>query len=92
MYKVELLPKAITDIINVVDYISKDNVFYANKVQEYINKSIMLLWDFPFIWIKLNDTYRQIVEPHYKFKIVYRVLNDTIYIVSIFREQNSWNI
>jgi hypothetical protein len=71
-------------------YIAQDNQFYANKVLSKISESINLLLSFPFIWRNLDWKYRIIVEPNYKFKIVYRVEWDIIYIVSVFREQNSF--
>ena len=89
MYKIKIYKKAINTITKTIEYISQDNVFYANQVQEYIYKSIKLLESFPFLWVQKND-YRVIFEPNYKFKIVYKIKKDTICIVWIYREQSSW--
>lgn len=90
MYKIVILPYARQNILEVVNYIAQDNLFYANKVQEYIKKSILLLSDFPYIWKELDLIYRQIVESKYKFKIVYKLENEIIYIVAVYREQEKW--
>ena len=89
MYKIKIQKRAINSITKTIEYISQDNIFYANQVQEYIYKSIKLLETFPFLWIQ-KDNYRVIIEPNYKFKIVYKIKNDTICIVWIYREQDSW--
>ncbi|MDD2871621.1 MAG: type II toxin-antitoxin system RelE/ParE family toxin [Candidatus Gracilibacteria bacterium] len=90
MYKIVILPYARQNILEVVNYIAQDNLFYANKVQEYIKKSILLLSDFPYIGKELDLIYRQIVESKYKFKIVYKLENEIIYIVAVYREQEKW--
>lgn len=89
MYKVKIQKRAINSITKTIEYISQDNIFYANQVQEYIYKSIKLLESFPFLWIQ-KDNYRIIIELNYKFKIVYKIKKDIICIVWIYREQNSW--
>ncbi|EKD30389.1 MAG: hypothetical protein ACD_78C00070G0005 [uncultured bacterium (gcode 4)] len=90
MYKIKILSRAIDSITSIVDYIAKDNLFYANQVQDYIYKSIRLLEEYPFIWPELDKKYRSIVESKYKFKIVYRISGKTVFIVWIYREQKSW--
>lgn len=89
MYKIKIQKRAINSITKTIKYISQDNIFYANQVQEYIYKSIKLLESFPFLWIQ-KDNYRVIIESNYKFKIVYKIEKDIICIVWIYREQNSW--
>lgn len=89
MYKIKIQKRAINSITKTIEYISQDNIFYTNQVQEYIYKSIKLLETFPFLWVKKDD-YRVIIEPNYKFKIVYKIRKDTICIVWIYREQDSW--
>lgn len=81
MYKIKVLNRAINSITSIVDYIAKDNVFYANQVQDYIYKSIRLLEEYPFIGTTINETYRSVVESKYKFKIVYRINGKTVFIV-----------
>jgi len=90
MYKLIIQKRAILNITKIVEYIREDNLFYANKVQEYIKQSISLLSDFPFLWTSINSTHRKIVEPNYKFKIIYKIEWDIVYIVWVYREQKSW--
>lgn len=90
MYKLIMQKRAINSIIQTVEYIREDNPFYANQVQEYIKQSINLLSDYPLLWFSINDKNRAITEPKYKFKIVYRVKWNTIYIIWVYREQKSW--
>lgn len=90
MYKIKVLKIAINSITSITKYITEDNIFYANKVQEYIYKSINLLKDFPFIWKEIDENHRIIIESHYKFKIVYKITWKTIFIVWVYREQNDW--
>ena len=91
MYKLKFFKKAKQQYINIWKYIAQDNLFYANEVLNRIDYSINTILEFPNIWTKIDDIYRKIVEPNYKFKIVYKIKIDTIYIVWIYREQNSWN-
>lgn len=91
MYKVKIQKRAIDSITKTIEYISTDNIFYANQVQEYIYKSIKLLEGFPFLWASIeNNWYRKIVEPKYKFKIIYKIKWNIIYVVWVYREQKSW--
>ena len=90
MYNVKFFKRAKEQYINIWKYIAEDNLFYANEVLNKIDDSIETILQFPNIWTKIDNTYRKIVEPNYKFKIVYRISKETINIVWIYREQNSW--
>jgi hypothetical protein len=91
MYKVEFYKKAKFQYLWIWEYIARDNPFYANEVLDKIDHSIEIILIFPFIWKEIRSWYRQIVEPNYKFKIIYKVKWDTIYIVWLYREQKNWN-
>jgi len=90
VFEIKIQKRAIDSITKTVKYISEDNIFYANQVQEYIYKSIKLLENFPLLWILKESWYRIIIEPKYKFKIVYRIKENIVYIVWVYREQKSW--
>lgn len=90
MYKLIIQKRALKNIIQTVEYIWENNPFYANQVQEYIKQSINLLSDYPLLWFSIDATHRAIIESKYKFKIVYRLKWDTVYIVWVYREQKSW--
>ena len=90
MYKIKFFKKAKEQYINIWKYIAQDNLFYANEVLNKIDKSIEIILEFPNIWTNIDITYKKIVEPNYKFKIVYKLRKDTICIVWIYRKQNNW--
>ena len=90
MHSVKFLKKAKEQYINIWKYIAQDNLFYANEVLDKIDHSIDTILKFPNIWTRIDDIYSKIVEPNYKFKIVYKIKKDTICIVWIYREQNTW--
>lgn len=92
MYKIKLLSWANKNISEIINFISWDNLFYANKVYEYIYKSILLLKEFPFIWKPHKDWLREIVDPKYWFRIFYKVdlEDEIIYIISLFKYKNNW--
>jgi len=42
------------------------------------------------IWKEIDNNVRVIVEPIYKYKIVYEVRDEYIYILSVFKYKNNW--
>ncbi len=92
MYKIYYSEDSLNDLKDIVNYISLDNLFFANKVINNIYDSIELLEKFPFIWKERKDNLREIVEPNYWYRIIYKIdLDNTIInIVSIFKYKNSY--
>ena len=90
MFKIKFYRKAKEQYIQIWKYISKDNLFYANEVLNKIDSSINIILEFPYIWVEITKWYRRIIEPTYKYKIVYKIELETIYIVAIFKYQNLW--
>jgi len=90
MYKVEFYRKALKEYQEIWEYIWQDNLFYANKVLKNIDDTIDTIKIFPSIWKSISKTHRLIVESEYKYKIVYRILWDIIYIVSISKYKKDW--
>ena len=88
MYNVEFYNEAKIDYIEIWKYIAKDNLFHANEVLNKIDRSIDIICEFPFIWKNMWNNKRLIVEPTYRFKIVYEIKGSTIYIISLFKYQN----
>lgn len=91
MYKIVITDDALEDLASISEYIASDNLFYAKKVGNDILKSVGFLETFPFIWKQIEDWIYQIVNPKYKFKIVYKVDDKMLLILAIFREQENWN-
>jgi hypothetical protein len=62
----------------------------AQKVIEKIFDTISNISIFPNIWKELEWEIREIVEPNYKFRIIYKVKGELIEIeiISIFKNKN----
>lgn len=90
MFNVEFSNEANLEYISIWEYIAKDNLFFANEVLNRIDSSIETILMFPMIWKEIDKGIRMIVEPIYKYKIVYEVRIDTIYVLSIFKYKNTW--
>ncbi len=87
MYKVIFLDKAIKNLQEISSYISLDNAFQAKKVLDSIYSSIEYLEVFPYLWKERKDWLREIVSKH-KYRIFYKVKENSIIIVSIFKYQD----
>lgn len=93
MHKIFFTPLSEEDLQNIYAYIAEDNPFYAEDVLSKIHHSIDFLKEFPLIGTELEGNKRYIVEPRYRYKIVYRISNsDTIEILSVFKYKENWNI
>lgn len=92
MYKIIISPLAMEDLENINNYISNDNPLVAQKVIAKIFDTISNISIFPNIWKKLEWEIREIVEPNYKFRIIYKIKNEQIEIeiISIFKNKNSF--
>lgn len=92
MHNILYSQSAREDLENIYWFIAQDNVFYAQDVIDKIDSSIQRLAHFPFLGTRIKQSeYFLIVEPRYRFKIVYRVTADVIQIFSIFKYQDIWN-
>ncbi len=90
MYKIIYRPSSLNDINEIFDYISVDNLQVAIKVQETIFNFINYLAIFPMLW-KQNWNWfnlREIIEPAFKYRIIYQIENDTIFIIWVFKNKN----
>ncbi len=90
MLRVKFSDEAELNYYEIWDYISKDNKESAIEVLNQIDKIIETISLYSLLWIDLKDGNRLIVDSKYKYKIVYRIKKDCIYIVSIFKYQNMW--
>jgi addiction module RelE/StbE family toxin len=88
-YKIKWTSNAKEDLLNIVDYIKKDSVSAARKVYEQIKEKAQSSNLFPLRGrvvpelLKEGITiYRElIVQP---WRIMYKIENDTVYIMAIF--------
>lgn len=90
MPKIKLLSTAIEDLKEILIYISFDNPLQAKKVIEDIHSSIDYLILFPFLWKEIKSWFREIVAKH-KYRVVYKVDKEVVYIVSIFKYKDFFN-
>jgi plasmid stabilization system protein ParE len=88
MLKVLFSDEAENQYYQIWEYIAQNNLYYANEVLNKIDSSIDIIIEFPFIWNEIWKWLRRIVEPRYKYKIVYKIKKHILYIVSIFKYQN----
>ena len=87
MYKIILSKEAVDNLQDIKDFISIDNVVYAEKVIDVIMTTITSLSTFPNIWKNLHwyNWLKELVEPNFQHRIIYRISDDEIEIVSIFK-------
>jgi plasmid stabilization system protein ParE len=90
MFNVEFSFEAENEYIQIWKYIAQDNLFYSIEVLNKIDSSITTICTYPMIWKDIGDNNRLIVEPKYRYKIIYTIFKDYIYIISIFKYKNLW--
>ena len=88
MYKINYTKESKENLAEIFWYILEDDYFYAAKVISSIKNTIDILKLFPFSWKSIDENNNMIVESTYKYKIVYEVKKDCIYIISIFKYKN----
>lgn len=90
MLNLEFQELADIDLDFIFHFIADQDRLMAVKVIQKIYKTISNLKTFPYMG-KINSFgLREIVEPKYKFRIIYEVNWDTIFIVSIFKNKNTF--
>ncbi len=90
MYSVLYTPESEDNFADIFSYISWDNIFYAAKVISSIKSTIDILKLFPLSWRLIDEERRIIIDSNYKYKIVYQVKLNDIYILSVSKYKNSW--
>lgn len=90
MYKIIYRPSALNDINGIFNYISLNNLHVAIKVQETIFNFVNYLAIFPMLWKQNWNSFnlREIIEPAFKYRIIYKIENDTIFIIWVFKNKN----
>lgn len=89
IYKIKWTSNAKEDLLNIIDYIKKDNLSAAKKVYEQIKEKAQSSNFFPLRGrivpelLKEGITiYRELIVQ--SWRIIYKIENDTVYIMSIF--------
>ena len=90
MHRVIYTPSAQEDMRSIFSYISSDNPHYAEEVISRIERSVLFLESFPLIGTEIGTHIRMIVEPRYRYKIVYTIIGKTVYVTGISKFQDAW--
>ena len=90
MHSIIFSKRAKRDLEDILDFISLDNDYFWNKVTEtiivFINHNLCY---FPLLWKPFeNKNLREILEPTFKYRIIYTFSNDQIEIIAIFKHKN----
>ncbi len=88
-YKIKWTSNAKEDLLNIVDYIKKDSLSAAKKVYSMIKEKAQSSNFFPLRGRVVPELqkegitiYRELIEQ--PWRIMYKIENDTIYIMAIF--------
>ena len=89
-YKIIIQPEAIDDLYTIKSYITRsDSIKKANKFISELKQSIKSLDTMP---IRCRKSYYTDDENSYdliykKYTIVFKIIKDTVYVVSVFRQR-----
>lgn len=90
MYSIYFTPLSEEDLHSIYTYIAEDNPFYAEDVLSRIHRSIDFLKSFPLIGTELEAGNRYIVDPQYRYTIIYRIRDRNIEILSVFKYKDNF--
>ncbi len=86
MYKIYYTHKSRRNLEEISKFIALDNSYYAQKVIERITFFVDSYLSLFEKWGKLiswEENIRIIIEPTFRYRIVYKIIDNNIYIVSI---------
>ena len=86
MHKIFYTRKARSNLEEIKNFIALDNWYYAEKVIERISAFIDSYLSIFVEWGKEIDGKEQIriiIEPTFRYRIVYKIINMNVYVVSI---------
>jgi len=92
MLNIEFQELAHENLDFIFSYIAENDKIIAIKVIQKINNTIKNLELFPYMWKPTIWRLREIIEPKYKFRIIYYLNEEekTITIISIFKNKNNF--
>ncbi len=89
MHKIIFSQEAKNNISDIEHFISIESTLWATKVLSSIKGMIDYLKVLPEIWRPIGNDVRQLVEPKYKYRIIYTFWEkDSIIILNIIKYQN----
>ena len=85
-YKIVIEPEALNDLLSIKNYIaSQDTLSRANKFIHELKAQIKTLQELKSFYIDEPNTHDLIYK---KYTIVFQIRQDTIHILTIFRQRN----
>lgn len=85
MAKVIWAPRALDDLVRLIDYISADAPVAARRFAQKILDRVDLLQDHPlaggFVFEDETRTYREVLQGNYR--VIYRTDGNAVYIVAV---------
>lgn len=90
MFKIYFSKLALEDLKSIKFFISKDSITQSQIVTDKILLTISILSIFPSLWkvVDNKDSLRELVDSNYHFRIIYKVISNSVNIVSIFKYKN----
>ena len=88
MYSVFYTQESEDNLVEIFEFIADDSNFYAAKVVTSIKSTVDILKLFPLSGRCIDEDKRMIVDSKYRYKIVYQVRWNDVYIVSISKYKN----
>ncbi len=89
MFEIVYTEQALQDLENIRDYIAKDNPWYAQKVLDDVTNFISVRVSlYPQIGRSMSSGVRRVIEPNFKYNIVYRCKGEQIVVYSVFKYKN----
>lgn len=88
MRKIFYAQEAGDNLAGIFEFIAEDNLFHAAKVITDIKSTIDILKIFPFVGSSVDKNTRMIVDPDHKYKVVYQIKGNNIYVLAISKYRN----
>lgn len=90
MHSIFYTPESEDNLADIFEFISNDNTFYAAKVLSNIKSTIDILKLFPLSWTPAGKGQRMIVDSNYGYRVVYKIISNKVYILSVSKYKNLW--
>lgn len=90
--KIRFTALAEQDLRSLFAYISMDNPQAAKNVLDLIERTIKGLGQYPLLGHEgRKEGTRELIIPHTSYCVVYKIVDDIIYIITILHEARRWN-
>ncbi len=92
MHNIFFTAEAKNNIHDIKSYIDESNPWYSDHVISVIINVINNLSYFPNLWKDVDwfEWVKELIEPNFKHRIIYRINNNPIEILTIFKYQDKY--